>query len=217
MSRFAPVVIVIGLAGCAAQEASVDSPSVEPSSLPPSETADTREAECEAEGGRWSAALERCTMPSTPRPTPESTPEPVTLTADIGQVVTITCGETECLDITVTEPGFVEIYPDPNGFLADEPRVAGNVFMQVFVEYVALDDAASFNQFDWQVFADGRLVDDYAFTTNGPKPELSSGQLPRGRTASGWLVYEVPAAGEIILAYAPNFDGPPVFEITIRE
>ena len=117
----------------------------------------------------------------------------------------------------MTEPSFAEIYPDPDGFLADEPQIAGNVFMQVFVEYEALSSAASYNTFDWAVFGDGRAVDNYAFTIHGPKPELSSGQLPAGRTASGWLVYEVPAAGEIIFAYAPNFEGPPVFEIVLRE
>lgn len=61
------------------------------------------------------------------------------------------------------------------------------------------------------------MVDSYAFTIHGPQPDLGSGQLPAGRTAGGWIVYEVPAQGEIILAYAPNFDGPPVIEITLRE
>jgi hypothetical protein len=30
------------------------------------------------------------------------------------------------------------------------------------------------------------------------------------------MVWEVPAQGEIVLAYAPNYEGAPVFEITLR-
>ena len=118
--------------------------------------------------------------------------------------------------VTVSEPGFYESYADPDGFFDDEPRQEGYVYLQVFVEYEALADSASFNTFDWQVFADGRLLDSFAYAVNGPQPDLGSGRLPAGRTASGWLLYEVPPQGEIVLAYAPNFDGPPVFEIQLR-
>jgi hypothetical protein len=127
----------------------------------------------------------------------------------------VTCGGDPCLEITVTDPSFHDLYVDPDGYFNDEPQIDGYVFMQVFIEYVALADAASFNQFDWDVFVDGRIIDNWAFATNGPEPTLSSGQLPSGRTASGWALWEVPAAGDVVLAYAPNFDGPPVFEISI--
>jgi len=173
----------------------------------------------EASPSRSPTSTEEPTPEPTPteRPTPTATPEPETQVAAVGETVAITCGGTDCLRITATEPSFAELYPDPDGFLADEPQIAGNVFMQVFVEYEAVSSAANYNPFDWAVFADGRAVDTYAFALHGPKPDLSSGQLPAGRSASGWLVYEVPAAGEIILAYAPNFQGPPVFEVTLRE
>lgn len=132
--------------------------------------------------------------------------------------MTITCGGTDCLTLTVSDASFVALYPDPDGYYADEPQIAGNQFMQVFAEYEALSSAANFNSYgDWQVFADGRLLDSSTFVSHGPQPELGMGSLPAGRFASGWIVYEVPAAGEIILAYAPNYEGPPVFEITVRD
>lgn len=162
------------------------------------------------------AATETPPQP-TERPTPTPTPEPETVTVRVGDVMTVTCGGNDCLRITVTDPSFAQLYPDPQGFLADDPQVAGNVFLQVFVEYEAVSSAATYNIFDWSVFADGRAVDDLAFTIHGPKPDLSSGQLPAGRTASGWLVYEVPAAGEIVLAYTPNFQGPALYEIVLRQ
>jgi hypothetical protein len=135
--------------------------------------------------------------------------------AKLGESQTITCGGTECLLITLSKPSFATLYPDPDGYYADEPEVAGNVFVQIFVEYKALSSAASYNPYDWSLFADGRAVDHPAFTIHGPQPELGSGQLPTGRTAWGWLVYEVPAAGELILSFTPNYQGPPVFEVVI--
>ena len=47
---------------------------------------------------------------------------------------------------------------------------------------------------------------------------LSSGTLPKGRKPSGWLVYEVPAKGQILLSYKGNMfsDAAPVFEVVLR-
>jgi len=67
------------------------------------------------------------------------------------------------------------------------------VFLQVYVTYKSLQDGASYNQFDWDVFADGNAVDGFAYASDGPDPDLGSGDLPKGRTAKGWLLYEVPA------------------------
>jgi hypothetical protein len=41
---------------------------------------------------------------------------------------------------------------------------------------------------------------------------------PKGRKASGWLVYEVPAKGQILLSYKGNMfsDAAPVFEVVLR-
>ena len=74
----------------------------------------------------------------------------------------------------------------------------------------------SYGPFDWAIYADGQQLADYSFVLNGPQPTLSSGTLPKERTASGWLVYEIPPQGRIVLSYEPNFEGPPVYEITVR-
>jgi hypothetical protein len=193
MRGLLPALLLIGLTACASPTAPVATPTP---TATPEPTA---------------------TPIPTEQPTPTPTPEPTTKTAQVGEAVTITCGGTDCLHITVTKPSFAKLYPDPDGFYADQPQVAGNVFVQVFVEYEALSNTATYNPFDWSLFADGRAVDTYAFTVHGPKPPLGSGQLPAGRTASGWLVYEVPAAGQVVLSFTPNFQGPPVFEVVIRE
>jgi hypothetical protein len=57
------------------------------------------------------------------------------------------------------------------------------------------------------------------FLMNGPEPQLSMGTLPNGRTASGWLVYEVPVSGELRLSYKNPWlfgNAGPVFEVLLR-
>ncbi len=71
-----------------------------------------------------------------------------------------------------------------------------------------------------RVFADGMAVDGTTFTLHGPEPDLGSGSLPKGRKAAGWLVYEVPKSGEVLLSYGSTFnftDAPPLFEVLLRK
>jgi hypothetical protein len=84
------------------------------------------------------------------------------------------------------------------------------------VSYRGLSNEGNYSELDWQVFVDGRVVSQRAFVIHGPEPPLGVGQLPRDRVAEGWLLYEVPAAGQVLLSYAPNFRGPPVFEVEAR-
>lgn len=93
------------------------------------------------------------------------------------------------------------------------------MFVQLFVEYTALGSGASYNPYDWQVYAGvEQLGNSTAFVSNGPKPELSSGDLPLGRKASGWLVYQVPKSGRITLAYLPSYasNTEPIGEYLLR-
>jgi hypothetical protein len=153
----------------------------------------------------------------TVQPTPSPTPAPITANATIGEPVTITCSGENCLEITVTEVKFVSLFADPAGFYNDEPQTPGNVFMQAYVTYLSLKDAARYNPFDWSVFVADRAVDQPAFVIHGPKPPLGSGDLPNGRSAAGWILYEVAPTGKVVLSYAPNFNGPPVFEVVVRD
>jgi hypothetical protein len=124
-----------------------------------------------------------------------------------GQTLTITQGGSEILAIIVSKVQFVSSYPDRSAYpcCPDVPD-PGNVYVQAFVQYTALGSGASYNLFDWQVYAgDQQLGNASAYTSNGPKPQLSSGDLPKGRKASGWLIYQVPKRGRITLAYLPPF------------
>ena len=98
------------------------------------------------------------------------------------------------------------------------PAGEGKPVHQAKITCTALQDGVDYNQFDWQVFANGEAVDNFAFVTNGPEPQLSSGTLPKGRKASGWVVYEVPAKGKVLLSYSSNIflDEAPVFEVVLR-
>jgi hypothetical protein len=149
----------------------------------------------------------------TPRPTPRPTPSGP-LQADIGETVQITCGDDPCMKVTVSDPGFRNSYCGQ--YFCDEPQQSGWEYLQVYVKYRSQKDGSTYNEFDWAIYAAGRQLESYAYTSEGPKPTLSSGSLPKGRTAEGWLIYEVPPRGRVVLSYEPNFDGPPVFEVVLR-
>jgi hypothetical protein len=96
---------------------------------------------------------------------------------------------------------------------------AGNIYLATKYEYEAIEDGATYNSFDWQVFVDGTAVDKFTIVIDGPKPELSSGTLPKGRKAAGWVVYEVPIKGQVILSYGATMFGgsAPTFEVVARK
>jgi|BarGraIncu00421A_1022006.scaffolds.fasta_scaffold40476_1 hypothetical protein len=163
----------------------------------------------------------------TPEPTPEVTPEPTPVPTPAGptqykpgEVITLTKDGSDWAQIIVSKVSQVTSYKGDYGYV-DKPEVAGNVFIQAFLTYTALQDGVSYNQFDWQVFADGEAVKTITFLFNGPEPGIAYGTLPKGRKASGWVVYEVPAKGQIILSYVVNMlsvspNEAPIFEVVLR-
>lgn len=167
------------------------------------------------------AATPKPTPEQTPEPTPETTPEPTpaTTTFTVGEVITITQDDEPWAEFTVLEVQEAAEFADPDGFYNDTPQTAGYVFLAAKVRYEALTNGVNYNSFDFQIFVDGRAVEGYAFALNGPDPELSSGTLPAGRVAEGWLLYEVPPAGEVLLSYSGNvfLNEAPIFEVVLRE
>lgn len=163
--------------------------------------------------------------PATPRPAtptpaaPLVTPPPDDSTGTYvpGDTVTITSNGDPYLDILVDKVSSHTKYE--GGYFDDTPDVKGNVFIQARITYTSLQNGATYNPFDWDVFVDDVAVDDYTFVSNGPEPDLGSGELPEGRTAQGWLVYEVPSAGRVVLSYRANMftNDAPVFEVVLRE
>lgn len=162
---------------------------------------------------------------ATPEPEHTATPDattaatPATSTFAVGDPITITEDGSDWAEFTVLEVVETPEFTDPDGFLNDTPQTDGYVFIAARVRYEALASGVEYNPFDFQVFVDGQAVEGYTFALNGPQPELSSGTLPQGRTAEGWLLYEVPAEGEVLLSYTGNMflDEEPVFEVVLRD
>lgn len=157
---------------------------------------------------------------STPIPTaePPTGPPSGTSTYAVGDVITISQNGDPWANFTVLEVQEKAEFVDPDGYYNDKPQTDGYVYIAANVRYEALTDGVNYGSYDFQVFVDGRAVEGFAFALNGPEPTLSSGTLPNGRVAEGWLLYEVPPAGEVLLSYSGNIflNEAPIFEVVLR-
>jgi hypothetical protein len=178
-------------------------------------TGTTARATASATSGQ-ATATPRATAAVTPVATAE--PTPGTSTYAVGDVITITEDGEPWADFTVLEVQVAAEFIDPDGYFNDTPQTSGYVFVAANVRYTALTDGVSYGSFDFQVFVDGRAVEGFTFALNGPEPDLSSGTLPSGRVAEGWLLYEVPPTGEVLLSYSGNvfLNEAPIFEVVLR-
>lgn len=163
------------------------------------------------------------TPPATPAPVvvpsvePDLTPDPGNAIKQFasGEVITVTQDGADWAQIVVSKVSVKTRYG--SGYFVDKPA-KGNVYIQAYVTYKALQNGVDYNPFDWQVFAAGEAVDTFTFVTAGPTPTLGSGTLPKGRTAKGWVIYEVPARGQVVMSYQDNMfsDNGPLFEVVLR-
>lgn len=164
---------------------------------------------------------EKTAAEPTPGETAEPTeqPTPTTSTYSVGDVITITENGDPWANFTVLEVQEKAEFVDPDGYYTDTPQVDGYVYIAANVRYEALTDGVNYGSYDFQVFVDGRAVEGFAFAINGPEPTLSSGTLPTGRVAEGWLLYEVPPSGEVLLSYSGNIfiNEAPIFEVVLRD
>lgn len=144
----------------------------------------------------------------------ELTPDPgaggETQTYKVGDVIMIDSNDEPWAQITITRPSVHKSYST-----YDKPQTKGYVFIQALVTYKALANGVTYNPFDWEVFAGDEAVQ-MGFAVDGPNPELSSGTLSKGRTAKGWVIYEVPPKGKVVMSYGGGYGGAPVFEVVIR-
>ncbi len=162
----------------------------------------------------WKAiqdGLEACAGP-TPEPTAEPTPEGPTLFQP-GDVIEITQDAEQWATVTISKVREVKKY---DGEFGDDTPAKGNVYLEAVITYTAVADGVDYGPFDWQVFVDGQAVENFTFVSEGPTPELGSGTLPKGRKASGYVVYEVPTNGQVLLSYGGSFGDAPVFEVEVR-
>ena len=155
-------------------------------------------------------------------PAPAATPEPADtpnpddpVTYQPNDVIHVTENDQPWADIVVSKVSQKAKYDGPYN-LDDVPK-KGHIYIQALVTYTAKTDGVDYNPFDWQVFVNGEAVDNTTYVSNGPDPELDSGTLPKGRKASGWVVYEVPKTGRVLMSYGNTFSNDaPVFEVVIR-
>jgi hypothetical protein len=136
--------------------------------------------------------------------------------AKAGQTISIECDGDPCLDVVVLKAAFAARYKDPQGYSDDKPDHKGDVFVAVQVRYTATGSNADYNMFDWGLYVDDEQVQNTATVLNGPSPELSANDLPNGKKVTGWIVWEVPAKGRIVLSYEPGGNGS-IFEVVIRK
>jgi hypothetical protein len=136
------------------------------------------------------------------------------LQAKLGDNVSITCGGSDCLDVTVDKAQFATHYVDPQHYLDDIPQTKGDVFLAFHVIEKATGPNATYSLGDWAVYNDNALSDTISIASHGPKPALLAGALPVGKSVSGWIIEEVPAKGQVVIAYQPL--GNEVFEISVR-
>jgi hypothetical protein len=119
-------------------------------------------------------------------------------------------------EISVTQVNEQPTYRGSSGYV---DSADSGTYIAMFVTYKALAQNVMYNLFDWQLYVDDVAVDTYAAVLNGPKPMLSGGTLPTGRRAEGWLVYDIPKTGRVLLSYGSNpfSNQPPIFEVVLRE
>ena len=154
---------------------------------------------------------------SSPTDTPAVTAEPDATPAayDLGQPITVN-GDNDAPALVITFSKFSQHASYGSGYLVSHPD-PGNVYMQVWVEYKALQDGVTYNPFDWQIYVDDTAQSSVSFILEAPKPALSSGSLAAGRKAAGWLTYEVPSKGRVVLSYGSPFGGSgPQFDVVVR-
>ncbi len=188
---------------------------------------------CNAASVGSAAATASPTESATPSPTEQPTAEPLptetpaptnppTVMQKVGETLTIQQGGQDTLAIVVSKASIHSTYADTTsgiGCCPDEPQVKGNVYLQVYITYNALSSGESYGSYDWQVYSGDEVVaENTAYVSNGPTPELQSGDLPKGKIAKGWIVFEVPGKGPLTLAYLPAFasNTEPIGEYLIR-
>lgn len=212
MKRLSVLVIVAGIAMSACGATGSSEPVNPGITLPPGQTPYNASAE--------PTVIDEVTPEpeDTPEVVEEVTPEPTPVaegpkTFKPGDPITITSDDEDWATVVVSQVKQVKSYKGE--YSTDKPK-KGRIFIQAKVTYTALADGVDYNPYDWQVFVDGEAVDSSTFVLNGPET-LDSGTLPKGRKASGWLVYEIPAKGKVLLSYGGTFSNEaPVFEVQLR-
>lgn len=155
------------------------------------------------------------TATPTDEPQPTVEPNPTPTEYGLGQPISVN-GDNDEPALVISVSRFSQHASYGSGYLVSHPDPS-NVYIQVWVEYRALQDGATYNPLDWQVYVDDTAQSNFSFILSEPKPALSSGSLAAGRKAAGWLTYEVPSKGRVVLSYGSPFGGSgPLFDVVVR-
>jgi zinc ribbon protein len=159
-------------------------------------------------------------MTFVPAPTEESvilpTEAPAPAAGDVvrvGETVSIECDDEPCYEVTLVKTDTAASYG--SGYSIDKPK-KGNEYLAAYITYKALKGGAEYCAFDWQLYHNDTLIEDTAYVSEGPTPELGCDELAAGRSAKGWIVWEVPKTGRLVLSYTPNYGEDPIFDIVLR-
>jgi len=164
---------------------------------------------------RPTVASTSATSDVTPEPEPTDTPDAGPSEVKLGESVRITCDGQDCMDVVVLKDTTATRYKDPDGYYNDTPDHKGDVFLAVEVRYTAIGSNADYNEFDWGLYVNDEQVQDHASVLHGPQPELSANDLPKGKKVTGWIVWEIPTKGRVVLSYEPGSNGS-IFEVVLR-
>ena len=104
---------------------------------------------------------------------------------------------------TVDKVMFAPTYPGTGGQPRDVPIVRGDVFVAYHVTYHALATTTPHAPAHWGLWIGYRSFRKMAAVRNAPLPLLGSGSLAVGGSVGGWVVQEVPATGQVVIAYTP--------------
>ncbi len=145
---------------------------------------------------------------------PSSAPDAAPTQQKLGDVIDIQCSDVDCMNVSVDKATFAKLYKDSTGTYSNDVPGKGNVYLAFHVTYKATGANATYGSADWAVYVDDNVMDGLTAVLSGPKPALPDGSLPVGKSATGWVVQEVPATGRVVVAYQP--DGPEIFEVVVR-
>lgn len=155
-----------------------------------------------AANGSESEAAEEPAEPEAVETTeaPPPPPPPATLNMPVGQTITVDTGE-GTLDVQAVE---VKSTSEAAEFM-DPPTNGRNV--GVLVQYLCKTGSCNYNPYDFVLRGPDGTEYDQAFAPDIFGQELSSGTIPAGVPAKGWVVYDAPP-GTLSLEYRANmFDG----------
>jgi hypothetical protein len=193
------LLVLVAIGGCSAQTVGTPSPATVPG-----EPITAAGAPATAPSGSTTVPGDPTTASGDPTAGVDAvSPPPFASTYKPGDTITVQQDGSDWAKITISDVSTAASYSGANG--DDTPQTAGDVFISARVTYVALTDHVIYGAAEWSVFCAGTSISNTQAVMNGPTPLLNTAIMSTGLSASGFVVYEVPAKGEIAMYFEPLF------------